>query len=83
MLEVREDGLAFDRCRRSLGHGGRKYQELARERIGRSLSLLHYPTLMDGVIPVTLHHVLVDALATPSGMIPISSSALARSDVGC
>ncbi|KAJ9163679.1 hypothetical protein P3X46_023321 [Hevea brasiliensis] len=82
-------GLAFDKSGRRLGRGGgyydtflRKYQELARERnwkdplfVGLSYSL----QIMDeGVIPVTLHDVLVDALVTPSGVIPISPSAIER-----
>ncbi|XP_015577695.1 5-formyltetrahydrofolate cyclo-ligase, mitochondrial isoform X1 [Ricinus communis] len=80
-------GLAFERTGKRLGRGGgyydtflRKYQELARERnwkqplfVGLSYSL----QIMDeGVIPVTSHDVLVDALVTPSGMIPISPSAV-------
>ncbi|KAF2316017.1 hypothetical protein GH714_040812 [Hevea brasiliensis] len=82
-------GLTFDKSGRRLGRGGgyydtflRKYQELARERnwkdplfVGLSYSL----QIMDeGVIPVTLHDVLVDALVTPSGVIPISPSAIER-----
>ncbi|KAJ9140389.1 hypothetical protein P3X46_031043 [Hevea brasiliensis] len=48
------------------------------------VALSYFLQIMDGgVIPVTLHDLLVDALVTPSGMIPISPSALERSNVGC
>ncbi|KDP31177.1 hypothetical protein JCGZ_11553 [Jatropha curcas] len=86
-------GLAFDRSGRRLGRGGgyydtflRKYQELARERNWKQplLVALSYSLQImdDGIIPVTLQDVLVDALVTPSGFIPISKSALERFDNG-
>ncbi|KAL2462911.1 5-formyltetrahydrofolate cyclo-ligase [Forsythia ovata] len=79
-------GLAFDKTGRRLGRGGgyydtflTKYQELAKDRnwkrplfvaLSYSLQLLD-----DNVIPVTPNDVLVDALVTSSGVIPISSAA--------
>ncbi|OAY47692.1 5-formyltetrahydrofolate cyclo-ligase, mitochondrial isoform X2 [Manihot esculenta] len=84
-------GLAFDRSGRRLGRGGgyydtflRKYQELARERNWKQplfVALSYSLQIMDGVIPVTPHDVLVDALVTPSGMIPINPSAIERMQI--
>ncbi|GLU12271.1 hypothetical protein SLE2022_289660 [Rubroshorea leprosula] len=82
-------GLAFDKSGRRLGRGGgyydsflRKYQELATERNWRQpllVALSYSVQIMDeGVIPVTPNDVLVDALVSPSGVIPISPAALER-----
>ncbi|WCJ36003.1 5-formyltetrahydrofolate cyclo-ligase mitochondrial [Euphorbia peplus] len=82
-------GLAFDRFGRRLGRGGgyydtflSKYEELARERNWKKpllVALSYSSQLMDeDVIPVTPRDVLVDALVTPSGVIPISHSASER-----
>ncbi|CAK7322916.1 unnamed protein product [Dovyalis caffra] len=87
-------GLAFDKSGRRLGRGGgyydaflRKYQELAEERnwmrplfVALSYSL---QIIDDGVIPVTLNDVPVDALVSPAGVIPISQAALNRFDDFC
>uniref|UniRef100_A0A5B6YX33 5-formyltetrahydrofolate cyclo-ligase n=1 Tax=Davidia involucrata TaxID=16924 RepID=A0A5B6YX33_DAVIN len=82
-------GLAFDKSGRRLGRGGgyydtflMKYQELANERKWKQplLVALSYSLQImdDGVIPVTPNDVLVDALVSPSGVIPISPAALER-----
>uniref|UniRef100_A0A5B6YXF5 5-formyltetrahydrofolate cyclo-ligase n=1 Tax=Davidia involucrata TaxID=16924 RepID=A0A5B6YXF5_DAVIN len=82
-------GLAFDKSGRQLGRGGgyydtflMKYQELANERKWKQplLVALSYSLQImdDGVIPVTPNDVLVDALVSPSGVIPISPAALER-----
>ncbi|XAR50112.1 5-formyltetrahydrofolate cyclo-ligase [Bertholletia excelsa] len=79
-------GLAFDKSGRRLGRGGgyydtflMKYQELAKERKWKQplrLALSYSVQLLDeGVIPMTLTDIPVDALVTPSGVIPISPSA--------
>ncbi|MQL91274.1 hypothetical protein Taro_023884 [Colocasia esculenta] len=82
-------GLAFDKSGRRLGRGGgyydtflRKYQERATEKKWKQplLVALAYSTqIMDsGVVPVTPHDVSVDALVSPSGVIPMSTAALER-----
>ncbi|CAI9767316.1 unnamed protein product [Fraxinus pennsylvanica] len=79
-------GLAFDKSGRRLGRGGGyydtfliKYQELAKARnwkrplfVALSYSL---QILDENVIPMTPNDVLVDALVSSSGVIPISSAA--------
>ncbi|KAL7192076.1 hypothetical protein ACSBR2_024011 [Camellia fascicularis] len=83
----REDGLAFDKSGRRLGRGGgyydtllMKYQELAKERKWKQpllVALSYTVQIMDeGVIPVSPSDVLIDALVTPSGVIPISPAAM-------
>ncbi|XVF12029.1 hypothetical protein REPUB_Repub08aG0079500 [Reevesia pubescens] len=82
-------GLAFDRSGRRLGRGGgyydtflKNYKELAKERNWRLplfVALSYSVQIMDEeVIPVTPNDVLVDALVSPSGVIPISLAALER-----
>eukprot|EP00262_Sarcandra_glabra_P013372 TRINITY_DN3691_c0_g1_i1.p1 TRINITY_DN3691_c0_g1~~TRINITY_DN3691_c0_g1_i1.p1 ORF type:complete len:132 (-),score=22.73 TRINITY_DN3691_c0_g1_i1:178-573(-) len=82
-------GLAFDRSGRRLGRGGgyydmflKKYQELTAERNWKRpllVALSYSPQIMDeGVIPVTPNDVLIDALVSPAGVIPISPAALER-----
>ncbi|KAJ4851374.1 5-formyltetrahydrofolate cyclo-ligase, mitochondrial [Turnera subulata] len=82
-------GLAFDRTGRRLGRGGgyydtflRKYQELANERNWRQpllVALSYSPQIMDnGVIPITLNDIPVDALVSPSGVLPINPAALEK-----
>ncbi|XP_010934303.2 5-formyltetrahydrofolate cyclo-ligase, mitochondrial [Elaeis guineensis] len=82
-------GVAFDRHGQRLGRGGgyydvflKKYQELAMERRWKQplLVALAYSVqiLDDDVIPVNHHDVLVDALVSASGVIPISTAALDR-----
>ncbi|KAJ8422913.1 hypothetical protein Cgig2_016486 [Carnegiea gigantea] len=82
-------GLAFDKSGRRLGRGGgyydtllRKYRQLANERNWKQplLVALSYSVqiLDDGVIPITPNDVYIDALVSPAGVIPISSSALHR-----
>ncbi|XP_030493325.2 5-formyltetrahydrofolate cyclo-ligase, mitochondrial [Cannabis sativa] len=85
-------GLAFDRTGRRLGRGGgyydtfiRNYQELAKTKNWKQpfLVALSYSSqiMNEGVIPMTENDVPVDALVSPSGVIPISSAALDRIDV--
>ncbi|KAE8701417.1 5-formyltetrahydrofolate cyclo-ligase [Hibiscus syriacus] len=82
-------GLAFDRSGRRLGRGGgyydtflTKYKELAKEKDWRKplFVVLSYSVQImdDEVIPVTPNDVLVDALVSPSGVIPITPAALER-----
>ncbi|XP_038972166.1 5-formyltetrahydrofolate cyclo-ligase, mitochondrial [Phoenix dactylifera] len=82
-------GVAFDRHGRRLGRGGgyydvflTKYQELAMERRWKQpllVALAYSVQIMDDdVIPVTHHDVLVDALVSASGVIPISPAAMDR-----
>ncbi|RZC80037.1 hypothetical protein C5167_042612 [Papaver somniferum] len=82
-----EDGLAFDKSGRRLGRGGGyydtfllKYQALASERWWKQpllVALSYSRQILDGgVIPMTPHDVLVDALVTSCGVIPISKTAL-------
>ncbi|CAK9184737.1 unnamed protein product [Ilex paraguariensis] len=82
-------GLAFDKCGRRLGRGGgyydtflARYQQLAEERKWKQpllIALSYSPQIMDeGAIPVTPTDVPVDALVTPSGVLPISAAALER-----
>ncbi|KAF4349563.1 hypothetical protein G4B88_009539 [Cannabis sativa] len=85
-------GLAFDRTGRRLGRGGgyydtfiRNYQELAKTKNWKQplLVALSYSSqiMNEGVIPMTENDIPVDALVSPSGVIPISSAALDRIDV--
>ncbi|MBA0696770.1 hypothetical protein Goari_003296, partial [Gossypium aridum] len=80
-------GLAFDRSGRRLGRGGgyydtflKNYKELAKEknwRLPLFVALSYSVQIMDEeVIPVTPNDVLVDALVSPTGVIPITSAAL-------
>ncbi|KAK2965919.1 hypothetical protein RJ640_005335 [Escallonia rubra] len=80
-------GLAFDKTGRRLGRGGgyydtllTKYQELAKERKWKQpllIALSYSPQIMDeDVIPLTPNDVAIDALVSPSGVIPISPAAL-------
>ncbi|XP_030531201.1 5-formyltetrahydrofolate cyclo-ligase, mitochondrial isoform X1 [Rhodamnia argentea] len=82
-------GLAFDESGRRLGRGGgyydtflRNYQELAHARSWKQpllVALSYCPQIVDeGVIPVTPDDIPVDALVSPSGVIPISPAALDR-----
>ncbi|KAJ4712216.1 5-formyltetrahydrofolate cyclo-ligase [Melia azedarach] len=81
-------GLAFDRSGRRLGRGGgyydtflKKYKELAKERNWEQpllVALSYSLQIMDEAIPVTPKDMLVDALVSPSGVIPISPAALDR-----
>ncbi|PON34170.1 5-formyltetrahydrofolate cyclo-ligase [Parasponia andersonii] len=85
-------GLAFDRSGRRLGRGGgyydtfiKNYQELAKARSWKQpllVALSYSSQIMDeGVLPMTQNDVPVDALVSPSGVIPISSAALDRMKV--
>ncbi|KAH1046158.1 hypothetical protein J1N35_036942 [Gossypium stocksii] len=82
-------GLAFDRSGRRLGRGGgyydtflKNYKELAKEknwRLPLFVALSYSVQIMDEeVIPVTPNDVLVDALVSPTGVIPITPAALGR-----
>nr|XP_004299620.2 PREDICTED: 5-formyltetrahydrofolate cyclo-ligase, mitochondrial [Fragaria vesca subsp. vesca] len=82
-------GLAFDRSGRRLGRGGgyydtflRNYQELVKARNWKQpllVALSYSPQIVDeGVIVVTEHDVSVDALVSPAGVIPISTTAIDR-----
>ncbi|KAK3440062.1 5-formyltetrahydrofolate cyclo-ligase, mitochondrial [Eucalyptus grandis] len=82
-------GLAFDGSGRRLGRGGgyydtflRNYQELAHARNWKKpllVALSYSPQILEkGVIPVTPDDIPVDALVSPSGVIPISPAALDR-----
>nr|GLL18555.1 5-formyltetrahydrofolate cyclo-ligase, mitochondrial [Ipomoea trifida] len=77
-------GLGFDKAGRRIGRGGgyydtflTKYQELAKARNWKQpLKIaLSYSVQIVDAIPVTPDDVLVDALITPSGVIPISQAA--------
>ncbi|CAN0903152.1 5-formyltetrahydrofolate cyclo-ligase, mitochondrial [Linum grandiflorum] len=80
-------GLAFDKSGRRLGRGGgyydtllSKYQLLAKEKNWKQplLVALTYSTQIveEGAISMTDNDVPIDALVSPSGVIPISSTAL-------
>jgi len=82
-------GLAFDRSGRRMGRGGgyydaflKKYQELAKEKAWKQpllVALSYSLQIMDeGIIPVTPNDIPVDALVSPTGVIPISQAALDR-----
>ncbi|XP_010527668.1 PREDICTED: 5-formyltetrahydrofolate cyclo-ligase, mitochondrial isoform X2 [Tarenaya hassleriana] len=82
-------GLAFDRSGRRLGRGGgyydtflRRYHDLAQEKKWRKpllVALSYSPQILDeGTIPMTPSDVLIDALVTPSGVVPISPAAFER-----
>ncbi|XVF54222.1 hypothetical protein PTKIN_Ptkin05aG0163200 [Pterospermum kingtungense] len=86
-------GLAFDKSGRRLGRGGgyydaflKNYKELAKERNWRQplfVALSYSVQIMDDeVIPFTPNDVLVDALVSASGVIPISPAALERLKTG-
>ncbi|KAL3639538.1 5-formyltetrahydrofolate cyclo-ligase, mitochondrial [Castilleja foliolosa] len=79
-------GLAFDKSGRRLGRGGgyydtflTKYQELARDQQWKKplFVALSYSSQIveDGVIPITPNDVFIDALVSPSGVIPITQAA--------
>ncbi|XP_047314174.1 5-formyltetrahydrofolate cyclo-ligase, mitochondrial [Impatiens glandulifera] len=80
-------GLAFEKSGKRLGRGGgyydtflSKYLERAKENKWKQplLVALSYSRqiMEEGVIPVTSTDVSVDALVTPTGVVPISSIAL-------
>lgn len=80
-------GLAFDKAGRRLGRGGgyydtflSRYQELAQKRKWKQplkIALSYSVQILDeGTIPLTPNDILVDALVSPSGVIPISPAAL-------
>ncbi|KAF5196412.1 5-formyltetrahydrofolate cyclo-ligase protein [Thalictrum thalictroides] len=82
-------GLAFDRSGRRLGRSGgyydmflKRYQELSMERKWKLplLVALAYDLqiLDDGAIPVAPHDIPVDALVSPTGVIPITPAAKER-----
>ncbi|KAB2010059.1 hypothetical protein ES319_D10G210400v1 [Gossypium barbadense] len=76
-------GLAFDRSgRRYYDTFLKNYKELAKEknwRLPLFVALSYSVQIMDEeVIPVTPNDVLVDALVSPTGVIPITSAALGR-----
>ncbi|XP_013705366.2 5-formyltetrahydrofolate cyclo-ligase, mitochondrial isoform X9 [Brassica napus] len=82
-------GLAFDRCRRRLGRGGgyydtflKRYEDRAKERGWSNplmVALSYSPQILeDGSIPVTPNDVMIDALVTPSGVVPFSPRAIER-----
>ncbi|KFK25538.1 hypothetical protein AALP_AA8G128100 [Arabis alpina] len=82
-------GLAFDRCGRRLGRGGgyydtflKRYMDRAKEKNWSNplmVALSYSPQILeDGSIPVTPNDVLIDALVTPSGVVPISPRAIER-----
>ncbi|CAN6199577.1 unnamed protein product [Urochloa humidicola] len=82
-------GQAFDRTGRRLGRGGGyydtfllKYQELAKEKGWNRplLVALSYSVqiMEEGIIPINSTDVLIDALVSSSGIIPISPAALER-----
>ncbi|XP_022889842.1 5-formyltetrahydrofolate cyclo-ligase, mitochondrial isoform X2 [Olea europaea var. sylvestris] len=84
----RQDGLAFDKSGRRLGRGGgyydtflTKYEELAKDRKWKRplfVALSYSQQILDeNIIPMTPNDVLVDALVSSSGVIPISSAAQA------
>ncbi|ONK74888.1 uncharacterized protein A4U43_C03F11150 [Asparagus officinalis] len=79
-------GVAFDRQGGRLGRGGgyydvflQKYKELAMERKWKQpllIALAYSLQIVDeNVIPMTPTDVPIDALVSPSGVIPISSAA--------
>lgn len=80
-------GLAFDKTGRRLGRGGgyydtflSRYEELAKEKNWKQplkIALSYSVQIVDeGTIPLTPNDILVDALVSPSGVIPISPAAL-------
>ncbi|KAG5032090.1 hypothetical protein JHK82_015680 [Glycine max] len=80
-------GLAFDRSGRRLGRGGgyydtflKNYQDLAKTRNWKQpllVALSYSEQILDeGVIPMTSSDLPVDALVSPEGVIPISTTAL-------
>ncbi|CAL9230107.1 unnamed protein product [Arabidopsis halleri] len=87
-------GLAFDRCGRRLGRGGgyydtflKRYQDRAKEKYWRyplMVALSYSPQILeDASIPVTPNDVLIDALVTPSGVVPITPRAIERYAAKC
>ncbi|KAK9278287.1 hypothetical protein L1049_027852 [Liquidambar formosana] len=86
-------GLAFDRSGRRLGRGGgyydtflKNYQDLAKERNWKQpllVSLSYSLQILDeGVIPLTPNDILIDAIVSPAGVIPISPAASERMKCG-
>ncbi|CAN4088186.1 unnamed protein product [Withania somnifera] len=80
-------GLAFDKAGRRLGRGGgyydtflSRYEKLAKEKNWKQplkIALSYSVQIVDeGTIPLTPNDILVDALVSPSGVIPISPIAL-------
>ncbi|XP_060204734.1 5-formyltetrahydrofolate cyclo-ligase, mitochondrial-like isoform X4 [Lycium barbarum] len=80
-------GLAFDKAGRRLGRGGgyydtflSRYEELAKKKNWKQplkIALSYSVQIVDeGTIPLTPNDILVDALVSPSGVIPISPAAL-------
>ncbi|CAN4086112.1 unnamed protein product [Withania somnifera] len=80
-------GLAFDKVGRRLGRGGgyydtflSRYEERAKEKNWKQplkIALSYSVQIVDeGTIPLTPNDILVDALVSPSGVIPISPAAL-------
>ncbi|XP_021803524.1 5-formyltetrahydrofolate cyclo-ligase, mitochondrial-like [Prunus avium] len=59
----------------------KNYQELAKTRNWKQpllVSLSYSVQILDEGVPVTPHDILVDALVSPAGVIPISPAALDR-----
>ncbi|GMH01321.1 hypothetical protein Nepgr_003160 [Nepenthes gracilis] len=86
-------GLAFDKSGRRLGRGGgyydtflRNYRTLADERNWKQplLVALSYSLQImdDGVIPVTPDDIYIDAMVSPAGVIPITSTTSHRMENG-
>uniref|UniRef100_M4E3N5 ENT domain-containing protein n=1 Tax=Brassica campestris TaxID=3711 RepID=M4E3N5_BRACM len=82
-------GLAFDRCGRRLGRGGgyydtflKRYEDRAKAKGWSNplmVALSYSPQILeDGGIPVTPNDVMIDALVTPSGVVPITPPAIER-----
>ncbi|XP_013679474.1 5-formyltetrahydrofolate cyclo-ligase, mitochondrial-like isoform X1 [Brassica napus] len=82
-------GLAFDRCGRRLGRGGgyydtflKRYEDRAKDKGWSNplmIALSYSPQILeDGGIPVTPNDVMIDALVTPSGVVPITPRAIER-----
>ncbi|KAH0936821.1 hypothetical protein HID58_004282 [Brassica napus] len=80
-------GLAFDRCGRRLGRGGgyydtflKRYEDRAKDKGWSNplmIALSYSPQILeDGGIPVTPNDVMIDALVTPSGVVPITPRAI-------
>ncbi|KAA8533059.1 hypothetical protein F0562_033408 [Nyssa sinensis] len=84
-------GLAFDRSGRRLGRGGgyydmflKKYEELAKARNWKQpflVALSYSAQIVDeGAIAVTPNDVPIDALVSPTGLIPINPGAMKTCD---
>ncbi|KAF3783241.1 5-formyltetrahydrofolate cyclo-ligase [Nymphaea thermarum] len=84
----RQDGYAFDRSGRRLGRGGgyydcflANYMELASRKGWRQpllVALAYSIQIVDDPIPVTPTDIHVDAIASPAGVLQISSAAMER-----